>query len=100
MIYAKPLAVSRETIENDIRYLFNRWTDGTKHLIAHYLSPVEVRKNAKFTGTDEELVEWVKQFPYKVGAIYVVSDNDVVYDMEALRPSLVFYRIIVKSKDD
>lgn len=95
MIYGTQLAVSRENIEEDIRRLFNRWTDGTKHLISHNLQPMDVRKCAKFTGTDQELIEWVKQFPYKVGAIYVVSDSDVVYDMEELKPSLVFYRIVI-----
>ncbi len=95
MIYGTQLAVSRETIEEDIRRLFNRWTDGSKHLISHNLQPMDVRKNAKFTGTDSELIEWVKQFPYTVGAIYVVSDSDVVYDMEELRPSLVFYQIVI-----
>ena len=105
MIYGTPLTISRDNIEKDINYLFNRWTDGSKHLISNHLQPMEVRNNAKFTGTDSELIEWVKQFPYNVGAIYVVSDGDVVYDMEELKPSLVFYRIIIsdsqtKSKDD
>ena len=95
MIYETTLAVSRENIDEDIRRLFNRWTDGSKHLISHYLSPIEFRYKSKFNGTDHELLEWVKQFPYKVGAIYVVSDHDIVYDMEAIRPELAFYRIVV-----
>ena len=92
----KTLEVSRDTILTDVDMIFRRWTDGSKHLISHYLSPIEFRQKASFTGTDHELIEWVKNFPYKVGAIYVVSDHDIVYHMKKLRPSLVFSRIKIK----
>jgi len=95
----KTLEVSRDTILKDVDMILRRWTDGSKHLISHYLSPIEFRQKASFTGTDHELIEWVKNFPYNVGAIYVVSDHDVVYDMKKLRPSLVFKRIVVKDGD-
>jgi len=94
----KTLTVSRESINNDVRQIFRHWTDGSKHLISHYLSPVEFRKQASFTGNDHELVEWVENFPHKVGAIYVVSDHDLIQDMEKLRPSLVFYQLEVKDE--
>lgn len=90
------LTVSPNSINEDVRRIFRHWTDGSKHLISHYLSPIEFRKQASFTGTDHELIEWVENFPHTVGAIYVVSDHDIVYDMEKLRPELVFYQLTVK----
>jgi quinolinate synthase len=97
MIYETPLAVSRDTIKKDVEQIFRHWTDGSKHLISHYLTPIEFREIASFTGSDSELVDWVKRFPYRVGTIYVVTDSDVVYDMDEHRPELCFYRILVRN---
>jgi len=96
MIIETPLAVSRKNILDDVDQIFRHWTNGSKHLISHYLSPIEFRQKASFTGTDHELIDWVKNFPYKVGAIYVVSDHDIVYDMNDVRPELNFYRLTVR----
>ena len=96
MIYEKQLSVSRENILKDVDQIFGHWTNGSKHLISHYLSPIEFRRKASFTGNDHELIDWVKNFPHEVGAIYVVSDHDIMYAMEELRPELVFYQLIVK----
>ncbi len=90
------LTVSQDNIIKDVEQIFRHWTDGSKHLISHYLSPIEFRKKAAFTGTDHELMDWVESFPYKVGAIYVVSDHDIVYDMQAKRPELCFYPLNVR----
>jgi len=90
------LVVSRENIDTDVERIFRSWTDGSQHLISHYLSPIEFRKKAAFTGTDHELLEWVKNFPNKVGTIYVVSDHSIVYDMEKIRPDLVFYQLTMR----
>ena len=95
MIVKTHFAVSRKNIIDDVDRLFRHWTNGSKHLISHYLSPIEFRQKATFTGTDHELIDWVKNFPYKVGAIYVVSDHDIVYDMNVIRPELNFYRLFV-----
>lgn len=95
MIIETPIAVSRKTIIDDVDRIFRHWTNGSKHLISHYLSPIEFRQKASFTGTDHELIDWVKNFPYKVGAIYVVSDHDIVYDMNVIRPELNFYQLSV-----
>ena len=96
MIIETPLAVSRKNIIADVDKIFRHWTNGSKHLISHYLSPIEFRQKASFTGTDRELIDWVKNFPYKVGAIYVVSDHDIVYDMNDMRPELNFYQLTVE----
>jgi len=109
MIYGTTLAVSQENITKDMSLVLRGWTDGVKHVIAHSDHPVELNptKNGmdiptevSFTGTDAELLEWVKDFPHRYGAIYVVSNSDVVYDMEELKPSLVFYRIVINDNTD
>jgi len=99
MINETTLAVSRENISKDVEFIFRRWTDGSKYLISHYLSPVEFRKISKFTGTDHELLEWVKNFPGKFGAIYVVADHDLLYDMNEIRPGLEFFKLVVEDAD-
>ena len=87
--------VSRHNIQDDVNVMLRGWIDGSKHVIAHYLSPIEFREYTSFTGTDKELLEWIENFPHKVGAIYVVSDHDLVYDMWQLRPNLVFTHVKV-----
>lgn len=96
MINETPLVVSRENILKDVELIFRRWTNGSKYLVSHYLSPIEFRYKASFTGTDHELLEWVKNFPYKLGNIYVVSDHNIVYDMEKLRPELCFHTLTIE----
>lgn len=100
MINETPITISSNDIDTDITRMFRRWTDGSKHLISHYLTPTEIRYKSKFTGTDKELLEWVARFPHKVGAIFVVSDHDIVYDMEKLRPELCFYKIVITDDDN
>lgn len=96
MIYETPLAVSKDTIKQDMDKILRHWTDGSKHIVSHYLSPTEFRQMASFTGNDHELVEWVRNFPHNVGAVYVVSDHNIVYDMNEIKPNLLFYRIVVR----
>jgi quinolinate synthase len=98
MIYETPLAVSRTNIESDMRRITSRWTDGSKHFIAHKNTPFEIRREAKFNGSDEDLREWVRQFPHKVGAIFVASDDNIVYDMDEIRPDLVFYHVVTRDE--
>ena len=103
MIYATKLKVSQDNIAKDIKQYLRPWTDAVKYVITHNdhsftLSPDangNRPKEVSFTGTDEELLNWVKKFPHKYGAIYVVSNSDVVYDMEEEKPNLVFYTINV-----
>jgi len=99
MIHETPLAVGQKSILKDVDQIFKSWTDGTKHLISHYLSPIEFRQRASFTGTDHELIEWVKNYPSQYGAIYVVSDHNLSYDMDAIRPTLSFYQLVVRDAD-
>lgn len=98
MIYETPLAVSRENARKDLEQIMCRWTDGTKHVITHFLAPLSLRAMSECIGSETELKEWVKSFPYKYGAIFVVSQGDIVYDMEELRPGLEFFHIVVRNE--
>lgn len=96
MIHEIPLAVSRDNARKELEHIMRRWTDGTKHVITHFLSPLQLRAMSERIGTDSELIQWVKEFPWDYGAIYVVSQGDVVYDMEKVRPGLEYFRIHVE----
>jgi hypothetical protein len=98
MIHETPLAVSRENARKDLEQIMRRWTDGTKHVITHFLSPLSLRAMSERIGTDSELIQWVKDYPWDYGAIYVVSEGDVVYDMNKIRPGLEYYRIYVENE--
>ena len=103
MIHEK-LAVSRDNIKSDMFKALRGWTDGVKYVINHTDCPVELSPRHRgvdvpteiaLTGSDSELIEWVKDFPHKYGAVYVVSNSNVVYDMNELRPGLEFFEITV-----
>lgn len=100
MIHETPLAVSRENARKDLEQIMRRWTDGTKHVITHFLSPLSLRAKSECIGTDSELIQWVNNFPWDYGAIYVVSEGDVVYDMNQLRPGLEFFKIVIKDETE
>ena len=109
MIHGTTLAVSRENTTKDMSSILRGWTDGVKRVIVHSDHPIELNptKNGmdiptevSFTGSDAGLLEWVETFPHRYGAIYVVSNSDVVYAMEELKPSLVFYRVSINDSID
>ncbi len=80
-------------ITRELDQVLRRWTDGSKKVIANINAPTEIRERAAFVGTDEELAEWVERFPYRYGAIYVVSEGDIMYDIKEMKPSLQYFRI-------
>ena len=87
--------VSRKNAKNEVEQIMRHWTDGSKHLILHFLEPLDLHPIAECIGTDSELKQWVRDYPHKYGAIYVVSEGDMVYDMDQLRPGLEFFHIAV-----
>ena len=94
----RTLAVSRETARKDLEFIMRRWTDGSKHVITHSDAPHTLHAMSERVGSKSELKEWVSSFPYKYGAIYVVSEGDIVYDMNELRPGLEFFKILVRDE--
>ena len=78
-----------ETREN-LNRAMRRWTDGSKHVLVHKSAPKDLCDAATFCGSKLELLEWVVDFPYRVGAIYVVGRGDLLYDMKSLRPELEY----------
>ena len=97
MIY-ETLAVSRENARKDLEIIMRRWTDGTKHVVTHTDAPPGLKSMSECIGEESKLKEWVTNYPWRYGAIYVVSEGDVVYDMDELKPGLEFYKITVRDE--
>lgn len=75
-----------EELEKDMR----SWTDGGKYLVAHPESKLDILNKADFVGSTSKMLEWVKNFPHKVGTIWVATENGLMYDMKKSRPELDF----------
>lgn len=69
------------------------WTNGSKYVLAHILTPPEIRMKANFVGTNSELLTWVKEFPYQVGSVWVASNQSLVDTMKSKRPELEIYQV-------
>ena len=87
------ITLTGNNIPRELDMVLRRWTDGPKSVIANINAPTEIREMATFVGTDDELVDWVKRFRYNVGAIYVVSERDIMYDIKEAKPKLQYFRI-------
>lgn len=64
------------------------WVDGGKYVIAHPESPLPVLKRADYVGSTHGMLNWIKDFPYKVGTIWVATEEGLLYNMKRLRPEL------------
>jgi len=64
------------------------WTDGSKFLVAHPESPIEVLNKADFVGSTNKMLQWIIDFPYKVGTIWVATEAGLLFDMKKARPGL------------
>ena len=73
-----------EQLEADMR----GWTDGGKYVLAHPESKLELLQKADFVGSTNKMLEWIKNFPYKVGTIWVATEEGLLYDMRKARPEL------------
>lgn len=73
-----------EELEKEMR----GWTDGSKSVIAHPESPMPILKKADFVGSTSKMLDWVKNFPYKVGTIWVATEENLLYNMRKARPEL------------
>lgn len=77
--------------EEQVEYMLSEksgWTDGAKYLIAHPESPLPVLKRANLVGSTSKMLNWVKEFPYNVGTIYVATEDGLLYNMRQVRPEL------------
>jgi len=70
------------------RLMDGGWADGGKYLIAHPESPLPVLNRAHFVGSTRQMLDWVRDFPHRVGRIYVATEEGLLYNLRALRPEL------------
>lgn len=71
-------------LEEDMR----GWTDGGKYVLAHPESKIELLEKADFVGSTNTMLQWVKDFPYHVGTIWVATEEGLLNDMRKARPEL------------
>ena len=73
-----------ESLEQEMR----GWTDGNKYLLAHPESQFEILDKADFVGSTNSMLQWIKDFPHKVGTIWVATEEGLLHDMRRARPEL------------
>lgn len=64
------------------------WTDGGKYVIAHPESPLPILQKADYIGSTKGMLNWITQFPHKVGTVWVATEDGLLYNMRELRPDL------------
>ncbi len=64
------------------------WTDGGKYVIAHPESPLPILLRSDYVGSTHGMLNWVKEFPYKVGTIFVATEEGLLYNLRQMRPEL------------
>lgn len=85
-----------EKLEDELR----PWSDYPKYLLAHPESPLSVLQKAQemakkggdvkhgLIGSTSKMLNWIRDFPYRGGIIYVATEEGLLYNMRALRPEL------------
>lgn len=82
--------------EDEIELAMREWTDGPKILLAHPESPLPVLKKAYemskegngLVGSTSKMLNFVKNYPYKVATIFVATEDGLLYNMKKERPEL------------
>lgn len=90
-VYSSVCIVHDAFKEDQVDYVLSErsgWTDGAKYLIAHPESPLPVLKRANMVGSTSKMLNWIKEFPYRVGTIYVATEEGLLHDMRRIRPGL------------
>jgi quinolinate synthase len=64
------------------------WTDGGKFVLAHPEAKLDMLAMADFIGSTNKMLQWVIDFPYKVGTIWVATEEGLLHDMRKARPKL------------
>jgi len=64
------------------------WTDGGKYVLAHPEAQLDLLEMADFVGSTNKMLQWVKDFPHKVGTIWVATEEGLLNDMRKARKEL------------
>lgn len=85
-----------EKLEDELR----PWSDYPKYLLAHPESPLSILQKAQemakdgagvkhgLIGSTSKMLNWIKDFPYRGGIIYVATEEGLLYNMRSIRPEL------------
>jgi quinolinate synthase len=73
-----------EELEKEMRH----WTDGPKFVLAHPESPLPILEKANYVGSTHGMLNWIREYPNKVGTIWVATEDGLLYNMRNERPEL------------
>jgi quinolinate synthase len=66
------------------------WANGGKYVLAHPESKLALLDMANFVGSTNNMLQWVKDFPFDHGTIWVATEEGLLNDMKSARPELDF----------
>lgn len=64
------------------------WTDGPKFVLAHPESPLPVLQRADYIGSTHGMLNYIRDYPIKVGTFYIATEEGLLYNMKKIRPEL------------
>lgn len=73
---------------DELSKILNTWTDYPNYVLAHPESPLPILERADYIGSTRGMLQWVKDFPYENGNIYVATEEGLLYNMRNERPDL------------
>jgi len=74
--------------EAEVAEVMDGWDDYPKYLLAHPESPLPVLKRADFVGSTSKMLQWVIDYKYSKGTIYVATESGLLYNMRQERSDL------------
>ena len=73
---------------DELEVAMRPWTNGGKYVLAHPESPLPILQKADYVGSTHGMLNWIREFPYNLGTIWVATEEGLLYNMRELRPEL------------
>ena len=80
--------MNHDELNRKLDALWRPWTDGPKYLLATPDSPQPILDRADKVGNAADLLKWAHEFPYKVGTVFVATEDGLIYNIKEMRPDL------------
>jgi len=73
---------------DELKKDMKHWTNGSKYVLAHPESKLDLLDMADFVGSTNKMLQWVIDFKPSVGTIWVATEEGLLHDMRSARPEL------------